>query len=58
MDMEEPTVPVVRKSVKKSGSRPSLSRLAHTSTSTSTSSKYKDKDNVKEIQEQEQRRSA
>jgi hypothetical protein len=43
MDMEETTVPVVRISVKKSGSRTSSSRFAHTSTSTSTStsSKYK-----------------
>jgi hypothetical protein len=37
MDLEETTVPVVRKSVEKSGSRTSTSRLAHTS----TSSKYK-----------------
>jgi hypothetical protein len=37
MDMEETTVPVFRKSVEKSGSRSSLSRLAHTS-----SKQYKD----------------
>jgi hypothetical protein len=42
MDMEETTVPVVRKSVEKSGSRTGLSRLAH------TSSKYKDKNDVKD----------
>jgi hypothetical protein len=36
MDMEETTVPVVRKSVEKSGSRTSSSRFAHTSTSTSS----------------------
>jgi hypothetical protein len=30
MDMEETTVPVVRKSVEKSGSRTSSSRFAHT----------------------------
>jgi hypothetical protein len=30
MDMEETTVPVIRKLVEKSGSRSSLSRLAHT----------------------------
>jgi BRCT domain type II-containing protein len=41
MDLEETTVPVVRKSVEKSGSRKSSSRFAHASTSTSTSSKYK-----------------
>jgi hypothetical protein len=52
MDLEETTVPVVRKSVEKSGSRSSTSRLAHTSTSTnksrlacSTSTSLKDKDN-------------
>jgi hypothetical protein len=33
MDTEETTVPVVRKSVEKSGRRTSLSRFAHTSTS-------------------------
>jgi hypothetical protein len=42
MDMEETTVPVVRKSVEKSGSRTSLSRFTH------TSSKHKDKDDVKD----------
>jgi hypothetical protein len=42
MDMEETTVPIVRKSVEKSGSRTSLSRFAH------TSSKYKDKDDIKD----------
>jgi hypothetical protein len=49
MDLEETTVSVVRKSVEKSGSRTSTSRIAHTSTSTSTStsSKYKDKDKEK-----------
>jgi hypothetical protein len=36
MDLEEATVPVVRKSVEKSGSRKSSSRFAHTSTSTSS----------------------
>jgi hypothetical protein len=48
MDLEETTVPVVRKSVEKSGSRTSTSRLAHTSTSTNTSkrSKCKDDDDV------------
>jgi hypothetical protein len=50
MDLEETTVPVVRKSVEKPGSRTSISRLAHTSssTSTSTSQKYKDKDKDKD----------
>jgi hypothetical protein len=46
MDLEETTVSVVRKSVEKSGSRTSTSRLAHTSTSTSTRSKYKDDGDV------------
>jgi hypothetical protein len=39
-DMEETTVPVVRTSVEKSGSRTGLSRFAH------TSSKDKDKDKI------------
>jgi hypothetical protein len=43
MDMEETTVPVVRKSVEKSGIRTSLSRFAHTS-----SKLYKDKDKDKD----------
>jgi hypothetical protein len=43
MDMEETTVPVVRKSMEKSGSRTSLSRFANTS-----SKQYKDKDDVKD----------
>jgi hypothetical protein len=44
--MEETAVPVVRKSVEKSGSRKGLSRFVHTSTS--TRSKYKDKDKDKD----------
>jgi hypothetical protein len=43
MDMEETTVPVVRKPVEKSGSTTSLSRFTHTS-----SKQYKDKDDVKD----------
>jgi PAB1-binding protein PBP1 len=37
MDLEETTASVVRKSMEKSGSRTSTSKLAHTSTSTSRS---------------------
>jgi hypothetical protein len=46
MDLEETTVPVVRKLVGKSGSRTSTSRLAHTSTSTRSKYKYKYKEQV------------
>jgi hypothetical protein len=45
MDMEETTVPAVRKSVEKSGSRTSLIRFAHTS---SKQYKDKDKDDIKD----------
>jgi hypothetical protein len=44
MDMEETTIPAVRKSVEKSGSRTSLSRIAHTS----SKYKYKDNDDIKD----------
>jgi hypothetical protein len=48
MDMEETTVPVVRKSVGKSGSRTSLSRFAHTSSKYKDDGKDKNKDKDKD----------